>query len=135
MMSFQEKEIFMSHSHIVHHDDIKPAEILVVDDSASVRYALTKNLTEAGFAVSEGTDGVEGLALATSHEFDLIITDVDMPNMNGFELCTKLKSDPRTMHVPIIVLSSNETDEHVEQGFAVGADAFHAFWGGEFGGA
>lgn len=112
----------------------KPAEILIVDDSASVRYALVKNLTEVGFAVSEATDGVEGLTVATAHEFDLIITDIDMPNMNGFDLCTKLKADPRTMHVPIIVLSSNETDAHVEKGFTVGADAYLAK-GGDIGDA
>ncbi len=107
-------------------EDEAPANILIVDDSKSVRYALQKNLTEAGFAVTEAFDGVEGLAVATKNDFDLIITDVDMPNMNGFELCSNLKAHPGTAHVPIIVLSTNETDEHVEQGFNAGADAYLA---------
>lgn len=103
-----------------------PAEILIVDDSKSVRYALLKSLTEAGFAVTEAADGAEGLEYALANDFDLIITDVDMPKMNGFELCSKLKANPKTMHIPIIVLSSNEDDEHVEQGFNAGADAYLA---------
>jgi len=109
-----------------HDTDEAPARILVVDDSNSVRYAMEKNLTEAGFNVFLASDGEEGLTKAMDSNFDLIITDIDMPKMDGFELCSKLKGEFKTSHIPIIILSSRDADEHVEQGFRVGADAYLA---------
>ena len=106
--------------------DDTPPQILVVDDSNSVRYAMQKSLTEAGMIVTLAGDGEEGLAKAMNSDFDLIITDIDMPKMDGFELCTKLKGEFKTSHIPIIVLSSRDSDEHVEEGFRVGADAYLA---------
>ncbi|QJB55892.1 response regulator [Pseudodesulfovibrio sp. zrk46] len=104
----------------------KLQHILVVDDSTSVRYALEKHLTEAGFKVSLAVDGQDGLNIALENDFDLVITDIDMPKMDGFELCSKLKGEEKTSHIPIIVLSSRDSDEHVEHGFRVGADAYLA---------
>jgi len=106
--------------------DLAPARILVVDDSKSVRFLMQKNLTEAGFDVTLAEDGDEGLAKAVDGSFDLVITDVDMPRMNGYELCTRLKKEYKTSHIPIIVLSSRDSDESVEEGFRVGADAYLA---------
>jgi response regulator RpfG family c-di-GMP phosphodiesterase len=100
--------------------------ILVVDDSVSVRYAMEKHLTAAGFAVTLAVDGEDGLNKAIENDFDLIITDVDMPRMDGFELCKRLKEEFKTSSIPIIILSSRDTDEFVEQGFRVGADAYLA---------
>lgn len=100
--------------------------ILVVDDSVSVRYAMDKHLTAAGFAVTLAVDGEDGLGKAIENDFDLIITDVDMPRMDGFELCKRLKGEFKTSSIPIIILSSRDTDEFVEQGFRVGADAYLA---------
>jgi len=102
------------------------SHILVVDDSSSVRYVLEKNLTEAGFKVSMAVDGMDGLNKALEGDFDLIITDIDMPNMDGFELCSKLKGEEKTSNIPIIILSTRDSDEHVENGFRVGADAYLA---------
>lgn len=106
--------------------------ILVVDDSASVRYAMQKNLTEAGFQVTQAVDGEDGLTKAVTGDFDLVITDIDMPKMDGFELCERLKGEHKTSNIPIIVLSSRDSDEHVERGFRVGADAYLAK-GGDIG--
>jgi|GEM_PF-420575 len=103
-----------------------PAHILVVDDSNSVRYVLQKNLTEAGFQVTTAVDGEDGLRKAVEGCYNLVITDVDMPKMNGYELCTRLKEEYKTAHIPIIVLSTRDSDESVEQGFRVGADAYLA---------
>jgi len=100
------------------------AHILVVDDSSAVRYALKKNLTEAGFCVTTAVDGEDGLKKAVEGSYDLVITDVDMPKMNGYELCTRLKGEYKTSHIPIIVLSSRDSDKAVEEGFRVGADAY-----------
>jgi len=102
------------------------ARILVVDDSKSIRFALESQLREEGFDVSTAADGREGLALALDGEFDLVITDLDMPKMDGFELCTRLKSEFKTSHIPIIILSARDSDQTIEQGFRVGADAYLA---------
>ncbi len=103
-----------------------PARILVVDDSNAIRFALQSSLTEAGFSVTLAVDGEDGLAKALERNFDLIITDVEMPKMDGFELCAKLKGEFKTSQIPIIILSTLESDEHVEKGFRVGADAYLA---------
>lgn len=107
-------------------DTVAPPHILVVDDSKSVRFVMHKNLTEAGFAVTLAEDGEEALRRAVDGDFDLVITDVDMPRMDGYELCSRLKKEYKTSHIPIIVLSSRDSDESVEQGFRVGADAYLA---------
>ncbi|WP_319469502.1 response regulator [uncultured Pseudodesulfovibrio sp.] len=102
----------------------RPARILVVDDSKSVRFALQTNLVEAGFEVVLGVDGEDGLKRALHGDFDLIVTDVDMPKMDGIELCSRLKAEFKTSHIPIIVLSTRDSDKQVEDGFRVGADAY-----------
>ncbi|QJB57644.1 response regulator [Pseudodesulfovibrio sp. zrk46] len=102
----------------------KPPSILVADDSSSARYVLNNYLTEAGFKVDMAKDGVEALDKALSRHHDAIITDIDMPHMDGFQLCTKLRQNENTAHIPIIVLSTLTTDAHIERGFAVGADAY-----------
>lgn len=107
-------------------EDVTVASILVVDDSNSVRYALEKHLTEAGFKVTLAVDGEDGLMKAVDGDFDLVITDIDMPKMDGYELCSRLKGEFKTSQIPIIVLSSRDSDEHVERGFRVGADAYLA---------
>jgi response regulator RpfG family c-di-GMP phosphodiesterase len=104
----------------------EPQHILVIDDSTSVRYAMEKHLTEAGFEVTLAVNGEEGLNKALEGDFDLVITDIDMPKMDGFELCAKLKGEFKTSGIPIIVLSSSDSDDRVEQGFRVGADAYLA---------
>ncbi|CCH49257.1 response regulator [Pseudodesulfovibrio piezophilus] len=103
-----------------------PPHILVVDDSHSVRYALEKHLMEAGFSVTLAVNGEDALSKAVDGSFDLVITDIDMPKMDGYELCKRLKNEFKTSHIPIIVLSSRDSDDHVEEGFRVGADAYLA---------
>ncbi|MGE4555600.1 MAG: response regulator [Desulfovibrionaceae bacterium] len=98
--------------------------ILIVEDSRTIRKMLTKQLDEIDARVTEAVDGKEGLEKAKDKNFDLIISDVDMPKMNGFDLCKKLKSDPDTRSVPVIILSTNDREEHVEEGFRVGASAY-----------
>lgn len=107
-------------------DSENAAHILVVDDSKSVRFAMQKHLVDAGFTVTLAHDGADGLSKALAGEYDLVITDIDMPNMDGFELCERLKGEFKTANIPIIVLSSRDSDENVEQGFRVGADAYLA---------
>jgi putative two-component system response regulator len=98
--------------------------ILVVDDSPIVRKALTRQLEKYGASVSQAEDGQQGLQAAYEGSFDLIITDVEMPHLNGFGLCERLKDNPSTRGIPVIILSSLETDKDIEQGFKAGAAAY-----------
>ncbi len=98
--------------------------ILVVDDSRTIRKLLVKQLEDVDAHVTEAVDGAQGLEVARAKDFDLVLSDVDMPRLNGFQLCKELKSDPSTRSTPVIILSTNDREEHVERGFRVGASAY-----------
>jgi len=102
--------------------DGKP-KILVVEDSEDVRGHLLDNL-EDQFNMQEAVDGEEGLSLATSTIPDIIITDLMMPRMDGVELCKKIKTDERTSHIPVIMLTAKATVESRIEGLETGADAY-----------
>ena len=104
--------------------DIDATRILIVDDSAVVRKSLTKLLEEAGAEVIAAEDGEKGLEVALSQSFDLIITDVEMPKLGGYTLCLKLKNNPATRSIPVIILSTQDSDEAIERGFQSGATAY-----------
>jgi two-component system chemotaxis response regulator CheY len=97
------------------------ASILTVDDSASLRMAIRIALTGAGYAVTEAADGVEGLAKATATRFDLIVTDLNMPNMDGLQMIRALREQPSQAGVPIIFLTTESDDAMKAQAKAAGA--------------
>jgi CheY-like chemotaxis protein len=100
-----------------------PAEksILVVDDDSNIRSLLQQELTEAGYSVRLAEDGRKALSLVREEIPGLIILDVMMPEMNGFDVAAVLKNDPATMHIPIIILSIVEDKE---RGFRLGVDRY-----------
>ena len=85
---------------------------------------LQKGLTEEGHTVTCASDGAEGLALAKAYEFDVIILDVMMPGLNGYEVCQRLKSDPTLRQVRVLMLSAKGRDVEVAKGLELGADAY-----------
>ncbi len=95
--------------------------VLVVDDEPNIRSLLNQELTEAGYHVIEAAHGAEALTLARRHLPAVILLDVMMPNLSGFDVTKILKSDPTTAHIPIMILSIIEDREH---GLALGADAY-----------
>ncbi len=108
----------------------KPS-ILIVDDSIVIRKALSKKLDTLGADVTQAVDGADGLKKALAGKFDLVISDVDMPNMTGFELCETLKKEKKTQRTPVLILSSRDRDEDIERGFRVGADGYLTKSGGQ----
>ena len=90
------------------------ASILTVDDSSSLRMAIRIALSGAGYAVTEAADGVEGLSKAQAAKFDMIITDLNMPNMNGLEMIREIRKLPVQAGTPIIFLTT-ESDEGLKQ--------------------
>ena len=95
--------------------------ILVVDDEESIRSLLCQELGDAGYNVEEAANGKEALARIRANKPDLIILDVMMPEMNGFEVASILKNDPQTMDIPIIILSIVQDKA---RGFRIGVDRY-----------
>lgn len=98
--------------------------ILMVDDSLTTR-TLMKNIFEiSGYDVILAVDGVDAYEKLLRNPIDLVVTDVDMPNMNGFELTSKIKNNKKYEDTPVILLTSLETKEDKQKGLEAGADAY-----------
>jgi two-component system sensor histidine kinase and response regulator WspE len=98
--------------------------VLVVDDSITVREVERKLLISRGYEVEIAVDGVDGLNTARSGVFDLVISDVDMPRMDGIELVKQIKSDAKLRDTPVIIVSYKESDEDRMRGLEAGADSY-----------
>lgn len=97
--------------------------VLVVEDNADFRHVLAREL-EGKYRVIEADNGVSGFKRAHAENPDLIVSDVMMPEMGGFQFCEKIKTDPETSHIPIILLTAKSADEHRIKGLKIGADAY-----------
>ena len=95
--------------------------ILAVDDSPSMRGMIAYILRQAGYEVLEADDGEKALALAKSRRVDLVLTDQNMPNMDGLTLVTSLRELPEYQRVPILMLTTESSQEMKERGRAAGA--------------
>ncbi|MDP2216814.1 MAG: response regulator [Methanolobus sp.] len=99
-------------------------KILIVDEEIDASTALKVALEAEGYNVIEALDGYEGIRKAKSENPDIILLDIMMPGMDGFEVCQLLKADPASMHIPIIMLTAKgEVDDKVE-GLELGADDY-----------
>ncbi len=98
--------------------------ILFVDDEEQIRKLLSTWLTRHGYEVSVANDGWEALKAIRAKAPDLVITDVNMPNMNGLELTRRMRADHRTARIPVIMLSARKQADDVLSGYAEGADEY-----------
>lgn len=98
--------------------------ILTVDDSASVRQLLRVVLQGAGYEVLEAVDGVDGLSKLKGQELSLILTDVNMPKMDGLEFTRQARALPQYKFTPIVLLTTESSAEKKQQGKAAGATAW-----------
>ena len=95
--------------------------ILAVDDSISMRQLVAATLEDAGFEVVQAVDGVDALAKAKTASVDLVLTDVNMPNMDGIELIRNLRSQPSYKFTPMLMLTTESAGDKKAQGKAAGA--------------
>jgi two-component system chemotaxis sensor kinase CheA len=78
----------------------------------------------AGYTVKTAVDGLDALATLKTEQFDLIVSDVEMPRMNGFDLTAKVRADEKISHLPVVLVTSLESREDRERGIDVGANAY-----------
>ena len=99
--------------------------VLHVDDNEINRYTRTVHLRRAGFDVVEGATGAQALALASSHSPALVVLDIRLPDLNGFEVCRRLKDSPATASIPVLQISAIGRAEHdYPEALESGADAY-----------
>lgn len=98
--------------------------VLVVDDSQTVRQMLSELLQKGGLTVVEAVNGLEAKAKIQAKLPDLVITDLIMPEMNGYELCRWMKNDPSAQNIPILVCSTKDQEFDRYWGMKQGADAY-----------
>ncbi len=106
------------------HASATPYRVLVVDDSLNTREIEKDVLQAYGYHVTLAEDGVDGLRKAMEGEFDAILTDVEMPHMDGFTLTARLREEDRYRDTPIVIITSREKEEDKRRGMQVGADAY-----------
>lgn len=99
-------------------------QVLVVDDSATIRHLISDSLDDAGFSISQAKDGVEGIEQIRHGGIDCVICDLNLPRKNGLELLSELKADPKFASIPFVMLSNEGSEELVGQAKAIGASAW-----------
>ena len=98
--------------------------VLIADDEPNIVTSLEFLMEQAGMEVRVARDGQEAIDLAESFRPDLILLDVMMPVLNGYEVCQRLKSDPKLRHVRVLILSAKGRDVEVAKGRELGADGY-----------
>ena len=99
-------------------------KILVVDDERNMVRLLQVNLEREGYEVVTAFDGMEGLQKARTENPDLVLLDITMPRMDGFEVLNVLKANMDTSDMPVVILTARSKDADVFQGYETGADAY-----------
>ncbi|HLH62609.1 MAG TPA: response regulator [Ktedonobacteraceae bacterium] len=100
------------------------SKILIADDSVSIRQSLRQTLGRAGYQLYEARDGIEALELIQAQSLDILLLDVEMPNLNGFDLLTIMHTNPSFPKPKTILLTSRSADKHIQQAFALGVYDF-----------
>jgi chemosensory pili system protein ChpA (sensor histidine kinase/response regulator) len=107
-----------------HELEQKVKRILVVDDSVTVRKVTTRLLERNGFEVFTAKDGVDAIATLQDHIPDLMLLDIEMPRMDGFEVASVVRHDSRLKHVPIIMITSRTGDKHRNRALSIGVNEY-----------
>lgn len=100
--------------------------VLLVEDSQTIIKKITDLLKNHGLVVEVAHDGVEALDVLKKYRPDIVVLDIVMPRMNGYEVCRRLKSDPKTQNVPVVICSEKNEEFDRYWGMRQGADAYIA---------
>jgi len=96
-------------------------KILIVEDDSFLRGLMSQKLTSNGFEILQATDGEEAIKKASTQGLDLILLDLVLPNIDGFEVLSQLKENSATSKIPVIILSNLGQKEDIDKGFKLGA--------------
>jgi two-component system, chemotaxis family, chemotaxis protein CheY len=99
-------------------------KVLIVDDGITMRMFYRDVLEKAGFAVEEAANGVEGLERLLGDRFDLIVVDINMPKMDGYEFVTQLRKDPDCLTVPVMTVSTEDKEHDKLRAYESGANFY-----------
>ena len=102
----------------------KPQHILVVDDALTTRELEKHILESAGYEVDTAIDGLDALEKVAQKGYDLLVVDIKMPRLDGFELTKRLKANKKYHDIPIVIVTTLDKDEDRKRGIEVGADAY-----------
>lgn len=100
---------------------MNPTTVLIIEDNPGISRLVEFKLRQEGMSVHMATNGIDGLDLARSLKPDLILLDVMLPGISGFEVLHALNADPLTTGVPVVMLTSKSREEDIERGFSMGA--------------
>jgi len=103
---------------------IRPLAVMVVDDALMVRELQRSILERGGYAVRTASDGAEALDMLAEQPADLVVTDLEMPNLDGYTLIKNIRAHPRLANTPVLIVSSHASDEDHQRGLEAGADAY-----------
>jgi CheY-like chemotaxis protein len=98
--------------------------VLIADDDADILLLVKAILERSGHEVVEASDGAEALASVRARKPDLVVLDIAMPEVDGLEVLRRLRADPTTSELPVVLLSARAQEADVERGFAIGASAY-----------
>jgi two-component system chemotaxis sensor kinase CheA len=102
----------------------RPLSVMVVDDALMVRELQRSILERGGYSVRSASDGAEALAMLTEQPADLVVTDLEMPNLDGFQLTSSIRAHPRLANIPVLIVSSRASEEDQQRGLDAGADGY-----------
>jgi twitching motility two-component system response regulator PilG len=100
------------------------SRILIIEDEESLLRLLTILLTSRGYRVIGVQEGSAGLAEMERTSFDLVLLDLMLPGLDGFEVCRSIKENPETRHIPVVILTARKGSADLERGLELGADAY-----------
>ncbi len=105
-------------------EQVRRRVVLVVDDSLTVRKVTSRFLQKQGFDVMTAKDGVDALEQLREHPADIMLVDIEMPRMDGYEFTTRVRGDAQMRHIPIIMITSRSGDKHRERALSLGVDLY-----------
>ena len=100
------------------------ARLLLIDDSLSIRKFVGRMLESAGYPFDTAVDGEDGLRKASTTDYRMILTDLEMPKLNGFEVLQALRSRPETRQTPVVVMTTRARDKHRQMAMSLGANSY-----------
>jgi two-component system chemotaxis sensor kinase CheA len=104
--------------------DAKTKSVLVAEDSITSRMLIKGILESAGYKVKTAVNGMDAFTLLRAEPFDLLVSDVEMPRLNGFDLTARIRADKKLAELPVVLVTALETPEDRERGIDVGASAY-----------